>query len=156
MELYPHKDLNKRYMDAVAGAASCSEKDLRQRLEFASSFHPNLEITWSVFTDKLLFLDIFMIPGTNRISISIHCNGTDSHYCLNLSSSYPSSCYSSIPCSQFSRLRKICSEDDDFDIEATKMETSFTARGYPDDLIRRGRERASTKSWAETHESRYV
>lgn len=45
-------------MDAVAGAASCSEKDLRQRLEFASSFHHNLEITWSVFTDKLLFLDI--------------------------------------------------------------------------------------------------
>ena len=29
------------------------------------------------------------------------------------------------------------------------METSFAARGYPNDLIRRGRERASTKSRAE-------
>ena len=32
-------------MDDVAGAASCSEEDLRQFLEFASSFHPNLEYT---------------------------------------------------------------------------------------------------------------
>ena len=99
---------------------------------------------------------IFMIPRANRISTSMHCKGSDSHSCLNFSSSYPSSCYSSIPCSQFSRLHKICSEDDDFDIEATKMETSFTARGYPNDLIRRRRERASNKSWAEIHESRYV
>ena len=34
-------DLYKRYMDDVAGAASCNEEDLRQFLEFASSFHPN-------------------------------------------------------------------------------------------------------------------
>ena len=36
-------DLYKRYMDDVAGAASCSEEDLREFLEFASSFHSNLE-----------------------------------------------------------------------------------------------------------------
>ena len=36
-------DLHKWYMDDVAGAALCSEEDLRQFLEFASSFHPNLE-----------------------------------------------------------------------------------------------------------------
>ena len=48
----------------------------------------------------------------------------------------------------FRRL-KICSDDDDFDIEAAKMEIFFGARGYPNDLIRRGRDRASTKSRAE-------
>ena len=53
-------DLYKRYMDDVAGAASCSEEDLRQFLEIASSFHPSLECTWSVSTDKLPFLDIYM------------------------------------------------------------------------------------------------
>ena len=46
-------DLYKRYMDDVAGAASCSEEDLRQFLEFASSFYPSLEYTWSVSSDKL-------------------------------------------------------------------------------------------------------
>ena len=135
-------DLYKRYMDDVAGAASCSEEDLRQFLEFASSFHPNLEYTWSVSTDKLPFLDICMKPQANRIATSIHYKATDSHSYLNFSSSHPYSCKSSIPSSQFLRLRKICSDDADFDIEAAKMETFFTARGYPNDLIRRGRERA--------------
>ena len=37
-------DLYKRYMDDVAGAASCSEEDLRHFLEFASSFHRILNI----------------------------------------------------------------------------------------------------------------
>ena len=41
------KGLYKRYMDDVDGAASCGEQDLRQFLEFASSFHPHLEYTIS-------------------------------------------------------------------------------------------------------------
>ena len=43
-------------------------------------------------------------------------------------------------------LRKICSDNADFDIEAARMETFFASRGYPDDVIRRGREQALTKS----------
>ena len=138
-------DLYKRYMDDVAGAASCSEEDLRKFLEFASSFHPNLEYTWSISTDKLPFLDICLKPRDNRVSTSIYYKDTDSHSYLNFSSSHPSSCKSSIPYNQFLRLRKICSENDDFESEANKMETFFGARGYPNDLIRRGRERASIK-----------
>ena len=142
-------DLYKRYMDYVAGADSCSEEDLRQFLEFASSFHPNLEYTWSVSTDKLPLLDIYMKPQANRAATSIHYKAMDSHSYLNFSSSHLYSCKSSIPYSQFLRLRKICSDDANFDIEAAKMETFLAARGYPNDLIRKGRERTSTKSRAE-------
>ena len=73
----------------------------------------------------------------------------DRIFCYNAVIQLQYSCKSSIPYSQFLRLRKICSYDADFDIEAAKMETFFTARGYPNDLIRKGRERASTKSRAE-------
>ena len=142
-------DLYKRYMDDVAGAALCSEEALRHFLEFASSFHPNLEYTWSASTDKLPFPDICMKPQGNRIATSIHYKATDSHSYLNFSSSHPYSCKSSIPYSQFLRLRMICSDDSDFNIDAARMETFFAARGYPNDLIRRGRERASTISRAE-------
>ena len=119
-------DLHKRYMDDVAGAASCSEEDLCQFLEFVSSFHPNIDYTWSVSTDKLPFLDICMKPQGNRITTSIHYKATDSHSFLNFTSSHPPySCKSCTPYSQFLRLRKICSDDSDFDIEAARMETSF-------------------------------
>ena len=61
-------DLYKRDIDDVAGAASCSEEDLRQFLEFASSFHPNLEYTWSVSTEKLPFLDIYIYITKTQIA----------------------------------------------------------------------------------------
>ena len=75
-----------------------------------------------------------MKSRADRIATSIHYKDTDSHSYLNFSSSHPNSCKSSIPYSQFLRLRKICSDDADFDIEAARMETFFTARGYPDDV----------------------
>ena len=90
-----------------------------------------------------------MKSQANRIATSLHYKDTDSHSYLNHSSSHPYSCKSTILHSQFLRLRKICSDYADFDIEAAKMETFFAARGYPNDIIRRARERASTKSRAE-------
>ena len=41
-------DPYKRYMDNVAGAASGSEQDLQQFLDFASKYHPKLVYTWSI------------------------------------------------------------------------------------------------------------
>ena len=90
-----------------------------------------------------------MKPQGNRTATSIHYKTTDSHSYLNFSSSHPYSCKSSISYSQFLRLRKICGDECDFDIEAARMETFFAARGYQNDLIRRGRERTSTISRAE-------
>ena len=135
-------DLYKRYMGDVAGAASCTEQELRQFLTFASNFHPKLEYTWSISTVKLPFLDVYLIPRDDRIATSIQYKETDSHSYLNFKSSHPSNCKSAILYSQFLRLRKICSEYDDFEVQATTMETLFVARGYPATLVRRGREKA--------------
>ena len=61
-------DLYRRYMDDVAGAASCTEDDLTWFLTFASSYHPKLEYTWSTFSAKLAFLDMFLIPCDDRVA----------------------------------------------------------------------------------------
>ena len=50
----------------------------------------------------------------------------------------------SIPTSQFLRLRKICSEDDDFEQAATTMESFFVTRGYPIQLVQEGRRQAAS------------
>ena len=124
-------DLYKQYTDDDGGTASCSQEDLRQFLDFSSSFYPNPEYTWWVSTERLPFLDIYMKPQGDRIATSIHYKATDSHSYLNFTSSHPYISKSSIPYSQFLRLRMICSDDSDFDIEASKMEPFLAARGYP-------------------------
>ena len=116
-------DLYKRYMDDVAGAASCTEDDLSRFLTFASSYHPKLEYTWSISSAKLPFLDMFLIPRDDRVAASIHYKETYSHSYLNVKSSHPFKCKALIPTSQFLGLRKICSEDDDFEQAATTMES---------------------------------
>ena len=132
-------DLYKRYMDDVVGAASCTEDDLTQFLTFASSYHPKLEYTWSISSVKLPFLDMFLIPRDDRVATSIHYKETDSHSYLNFKSSLPFKCKASIPTSQFLRLRRICSEDDDFE-----EESFFVARGYPVQLVQEGRRKAAS------------
>jgi len=54
-------DLYKRFMDDVAGAASCTEDDLTKFLTFASSYHPKLEYKWSTSSAKLPFLDMYLV-----------------------------------------------------------------------------------------------
>ena len=81
-------DFYKRYMDNVAGVASGSEQDLQQFLDFASKYHPKLVYTWSISSDKLPFLDIYMTPRDDRISTSICYKDTDSHSYLNVGSSH--------------------------------------------------------------------
>ena len=52
-------DLYKRYMDDVAGAASCTEDDLKQFLTFASNYHPKLEYTWSISSGSRSWICIY-------------------------------------------------------------------------------------------------
>ena len=70
-------DLYKRYMDDLA---SCTEDDLSQFLTFALNYHPKLEYTWSIFSAKLPFLDMYLIPRYDRVVASIYYKETDSHY----------------------------------------------------------------------------
>ena len=85
-------DLYKRYMDDVAGAASCTEDDLTQFLTFASNYHPKLEYTWSISSAKLPFLDMYLIPRDDRVATSIYYKETDSQFYLNFKSSHPFKC----------------------------------------------------------------
>ena len=111
------------------------------------------EITSSLFVVvcnfERLFLDMYLIPRDDLIATSINYKKTDSHSYLNFKSSHAFKCKAAIPTSQFLRLRKICSaEDDDFEESATTMESFVIARGYPVQLVRDGRRKAASTSRA--------
>ena len=84
------------------------------------------------------------LPKQNyRFSISTSCaflkiefkpvfyKETDTHNYLHFSSFHPDHCKRAIPYSHFLRLRRLCSDDDDFMIKSREMMTFFTQRGYP-------------------------
>ena len=87
---------------------------------------------------------MYLIPRDDRVATSLHYKVTDSHSYLNFKSSHPFKCKASIPTSQFLRLRKIYSEDGDFEEAATTMESFFVARGYPVQVVQEGRRKAAS------------
>ena len=102
----PKPDLYKRYIDDCVGATSSTR-------EF-NYFHPALKYTWEISENSLAFLDIKLSINDNGLSTSVHYKPTDSHNYLLHSSSHPQHVKNAIPFSQFLRLRRVCSDDTDF------------------------------------------
>ena len=138
----PKPDLYKRYIDDCIGATSSSKEELNLSINSVNSFHPALKYTWEISENSLAFLDIKLSINDNGLSTSVHYKPTDSHNYLLHSSSHPQHVKNAIPFSQFLRLRRLCSDDTDFNNKCEEMCHFFKKRGYPDSAVNTGKHRA--------------
>eukprot|EP00061_Rhincodon_typus_P001320 g14435.t1 len=116
----PYLQLFLRY---IISAASLSRPELEKFIDFASNFHPTVTFTWSISDSSLHFLAISVSISGDRLATNIHYKPSDSHSYLDYTSSYPASCKDSILFSQFLYLRRICSDEANFDKGASEMST---------------------------------
>ncbi|KAL9962146.1 hypothetical protein ACROYT_G031224 [Oculina patagonica] len=121
-------DLFKSYIDDIMGAASCSKREIEDFASFVNNFHPNLKFTWSISEEAVSFLDLCIKPSGHRLTTTIHYKETDTHSYLNYFSSHPVRCKQSILYSQLLRLKRICSEADDFNERSKEMVSYFLDR----------------------------
>ena len=131
----PKPELFGRYIGDCLGATSCTKEELERFIGFVNSFHPALKFTWKISETSVTFLDINISVRDNKLATSVHYRPTDSHSYLLYSSSHPSHVKDSIPYSQFLRLRRLCSEDSDFNSKCDEMSNFFSERGYPDSIL---------------------
>ena len=66
-----------------------------------------------------------------KLTTSVHYKSTDSHFYLDYRSSHNSSTKNSIPFSKFLRLRRLCSDDADFEEKAEEMVNFFLKDDTP-------------------------
>ena len=142
--------LYRRFIDDCFGAAAGPLQLLINFINFVSSFHPSIKFTHQVSATTLPFLDIQVSihPDSDKLSTSVFYKPTDSHSYLNYTSCHPPSTKSSIPYSQFLRLRRLCSCDEDFDSKSQQMASFFTSQGYEEQCVQNGLCRAKRKSRA--------
>ena len=131
----PLPELFKRFIDDCIGATSLDRAQLESFIHFVNNFHPALEFTWEISSVSVSFLDILASIRDNKIQTSAYYKPTDSHNYLLYSSSHPQHTLNSIPFSQFLRLRRLCSDDRDFESKCDEMRSFFINRGYPHSLI---------------------
>ena len=116
----PIPDYLGRYIDDCIGTASCSRGELACFISYIKNFHPALQFTWEISETSVSFLDILVSINGNRITTSVFYKPTDSHSYL-LYSSSPNHTKQCILLSQFLRLRRLCSEDEDFQFKSLEM-----------------------------------
>lgn len=139
----PIPEVYKRYIDDCFGTTLLDRADLVAFIEAFNCFHPSIEFTYEVSEEGLSCLDVSMTIVDNSIETSVHYKPTDKHAYLRYDSHHPLKCRTSIPYSQFLRVRRICSNNDEFSHECTKMASFFEARGYPQSVIQEGLRRVS-------------
>ncbi|XP_072163921.1 uncharacterized protein [Diadema setosum] len=150
----PKPLLLKRYTDDYVGVASCSLEHLNELINHFNNSHNSLKFTHAISADSIAFLDIELSLEGDRIKTSVHFKPTDAHCYLNYSSSHPPSYKRSIPFSQLTRLRCLCSDDEDFQQKSHEMAGFFERRGYPEQVVKKATRKVSSLSRQEALEPR--
>ena len=101
---------------------------------FVSCLH-SIKFTMEASEIGVNFLDTTVKLVNNRIETDLYCKPTDANNYLLYKSAHPRNCKDSIPYSQFLRIRRICTNIEDFDKHTINFCLHFQRRGYPLPLL---------------------
>ena len=125
-----------RYIDDIFIVWTHSKEELEIFIEFLNTRTEHFKFTSEISDTEVAFLDTKVRIQNNKIATDLYCKPTDSHNYLVYDSSHPQRCKDSIPYSQFLRIRRICTELEDYDIHVVAFAAHFLRRKYPLDLIK--------------------
>ena len=100
---------------------------------------PSIKFETDLSDQEVHFLDVTVSLNqeTNSITTSLYTKPTDAHNYLSFLSCHPRNCKSGIPYSQFLRIRRICSDTDDFVHHAREMSKHFLRAKYPPEILQK-------------------
>ena len=85
---------------------------------------------------------VYVKVGSVRLETNLHTKTTDKHQYLHQESCHPPHTQAGIPYGQALRLRRICSEDQNFEKHAANLVEHFQHRGYDPTEIEKAVDRA--------------
>nr|XP_055053423.1 uncharacterized protein LOC129438630 [Misgurnus anguillicaudatus] len=126
----------RRYLDDVFFIWTGSEKLLEDFFTFVNSKNEHLKFTISSDKEKMNFLDILITKENNILKTDLYRKPTDRNSILHGESYHPTHLKRNLPISQFNRIRRICSSNDDFTRQSVEMQKRFRERRYKESWIR--------------------
>ena len=144
----PVPTLFKRYVDDYLLFFSCPPEQVNSFLSQYSNIDNEINITWSNLSSQAPFLDISIsiTEGSDQVQTTVYSKPTDSHSYLLFNSFHPKHLLTSIPFSQFLRLRRICSDEANFISLCDQYKSYFLNRGYPSRLLDRAISKAHSRN----------
>ena len=133
----------KRYLDDIFFIWSGSENSLNEFHQFMNSQNRHLKFTMAANSKEMNFLDILIVKEDKKLKTNLYRKPTDRNSLLHGDSYHPLSLKRNLPISQFNRIRRICSSDEDYNIQAREMSDRFQKRGYKEEWIKTATSRFS-------------
>ena len=131
-----------RYID-VFFILNHDESSLKDFIEFCNNYSDNkkmnskIKFESSVSKEFVNFLDVTVKLSDGQIKTSVYSKPTDAYLYLNSRSSHTNHVVKNLPKGQFIRVRRICSEINDFNSYARIMRSHFISRGYDEKHLNR-------------------
>ena len=124
-----------RYIDDIFFIWTGTERELLQFFSEINSVHPTIKFDYIYSRNNVNFLDSTVTILGNRLGTSVYTKPTDRKAYLHAKSYHPKSTKEAISFSQASRLRRICTEKNDFLELAEKLKNDLVNRGHNSDKV---------------------
>jgi hypothetical protein len=126
-----------RFLDDVFCVFTHGKLEFDNFVEYLNASSEAIKFTVESSEDRVNFLDTTVVLDreTNCLYTTVYSKPTDTHDYLHFTSSHPDHCKTGGPKGQLLRMRRICTKDEDFEINSAKMIDHYLRRGYPKKIM---------------------
>ena len=132
-----------RFIDDIFMIWTHGEPHLNEFLHQTNLAHPTIKFTAEWSTSSVTFLDVRTTLEDGKIQTDLYSKPTDKHQYLAMNSCHPLQCKQAIPYGQALKLRRICSNNEDFILWTAELKQHLVKRGYDPLEIQKQIERAA-------------
>ncbi len=133
-------DIYLRFIDDIFATTNHRREDLNTYIDKLNKFHPKIKFEFANSLTEVNFLDVKIYKHNNKLETTLYTKPTDRKKYLHYTSAHTKPNKTGIPKSQFIRLRRIISNEQEFDKQIQILENKFVERGYPKKLINNAKE----------------
>ena len=125
-----------RYMDDLFFVWKGTEQELKHFLEEINKVHPTIKFDFKYSTTEIEFLDLKIFKDfSGKMFTKVYTKPTDRQAYLHKKSAHPNHLKKSIPYGQALRLRRVCTETQDYDEASEALKSRLKERGYKEEEI---------------------
>ena len=135
-----------RFIDDIFFIWEHGEESLISFVDYLNSIHPTLKFTTKYSRNQIEFLDVMVFKEGCSIRTDLFVKETDTHQYLHFTSCHTYHTKSGIPYGQALRLRRIISDDNDFEVRCRQLKKWLLDRGFNENLVNTQISRAKSKT----------
>ncbi len=125
-----------RYIDDLFFIWKGTEDELKQFFEEINKVHATIKFDYKYSKKEIDFLDLTVYKDlTGKLATKVFTKPTDRQAYLHKKSAHPNHLKKSIPYSQALRLRRICTDVNEFDEASKNLKSRLIQRGYSEEEV---------------------